>query len=136
MSLGDDIALALPDWRIQAASIMGDTATIRGPGAGDGTIDPATGNWTPPTGSVVYTGPCRVRPPTGQEQSMVFGDDEVTRTRYVVVIPYDAPPVTLGSVVTVDESDDPMLDARALRVTHVPMASYLIARKLGAEIVE
>lgn len=124
------------DARGLAASLMPDTAEIRRPGSG-GTTDPGTGQWTPTVGTLVYTGPCLVRTPqTVLEQDLVFGDDQVTRTRYLGIFPHTVGDVKIDDMVTVTVSADPVLLQRRLRVVAVGVSSYLIARRLGLEVVE
>lgn len=135
MTLGDEIRLALPDLRVHANSLMPDVAEIRRGGEG-GTLDPVTGVWTPTVGSLLYSGPCRVRTPSQAEQDLVFGDDQVTRTRYLGIFPHTVTDVGVDDTVTVTVSDDPMLQLRRLRVVGATVSTYLIERRLGLEAVE
>ncbi|CAN5808384.1 hypothetical protein BH24ACT15_BH24ACT15_37540 [soil metagenome] len=119
-----------------AESLMPDTAEIRRPGSGGGT-DPVTGEWTPTVGTLVYSGRCRIRTPqTVVEQQLVFGDDQVTRTRYLGIFLHAVGDVKIDDMVTVTVSVDPMLLQHRLRVVSVMVSSYLIARRVGLEAIE
>lgn len=136
MTLGDDVMSAVPDMRDAALSMLIDEGTISRPGTGGGTIDPVTGDYTPPAGTTIYDGRCRVRHPTAQEQQVVFGDINTTVSRYTVDLPYDAPLVAVGDVFTLTSTADPELAGVPMRVASIVGKSVLIYRQLGLEVIE
>lgn len=122
--------------RALAVQLQGDTGTITRPATSSGTID-GSGVYTPPSSTVVYTGPCRVRrPTTAQEQQIVFGDINVTVARFVVNLPYDAPHIAIGDVFKVTVTNDPQIVNVPMRVAVVIAKSVLMYRQLGLEVIE
>ena len=91
---------------------------------------------TPDAGTVVYSGPARLRTPSGVEREVLFGESQVTSTRFAVTIPHDSPQILIDDVVAITASDDPHIANRSFRVVLVPSASYLIYRELGVEADE
>jgi uncharacterized protein DUF6093 len=137
MTLGDDVMRVLPDFRLAAQSLMVDTGIITRPGTGGGTIDPITGDFTPPASTSIYNGPCRVRrPSTAQEQEIVFGDVNVAVSRYVVNLPHDAPLIAIGDVFKLTVTDDPEILDVPMRVAVVVGKSMLMYRQIGLEVLE
>jgi hypothetical protein len=136
VTLGDDVMSVIPDMRDAAQSMLIDEGTISRPGTGSGTIDPVTGDYTPPAGTEVYSGRCRVRHPTAQEQQVVFGDINTTVSRYTVDLPYDAPLVAVGDVFTLTVTADAELVGAAMRVASIIAKSVLIYRQIGLEVIE
>jgi hypothetical protein len=127
----------MQDGRQLAATLLLDTGTIIRPGTGPGTIDPGTGDWSPPTPTAIYNGRCRVRrPSTAQEQELVFGDVNTTVSRYTVDLPYDAPLVAVGDVFTLTVTNDPEIVNTPMRVMTIVGKSVLMYRQLGLEAVE
>lgn len=136
MTLGDDVMSVVPDMREAAVTLLLDQGTISRPGTGSGTIDPITGDYTPPAGTTLYSGSCRVRHPTAQEQQVVFGDINTTVSRYTVDLRYDAPLVEVGDVFTLTVTADPELADVPMRVASIVGKSVLIYRQLGLEVIE
>ncbi len=99
-------------------------------------FDPITGELSTPTGDVVYEGPCRIKTPSAVERNVIFGDTQVTKSRFIAMFRWDIPDVEIGNIVTVTESDDPHITTRSFRVVMVPSSSVLTHRKLGVEAVE
>ncbi len=131
MSLGADIAAALPELRRQAESMMRDTCTITRPGAQ--TWDDAAGAYTPGGAPVqLYSGPCRVRRPNVAEREALAGDADWTLTGAVVSIPVDGTTDDLlGATVHVEHCEmDPALTGRDLKVTGPHAQSQATARRL------
>lgn len=114
---------------------MPDTGRITR-GGGAVTFDPITGTMTPGVGTVVHEGPCRLRTPSAVERNVLFGETEVTTTRFIATFPHDIPNVEIGDIVTILASDDPHADERTYRVVIVPADSYLMYRALGVEATE
>lgn len=126
---------ALARGRRLAETLRPDVGTIRRRHRGDGTIDPATLVLTPPDPTVVYTGACRVRAPTLDDTTRVFGDVPVTETSFVSTWAWNIPDVQVGDDVTVVSVGDPHVHTRTFRVVAVGHRSYLINRKVGMEEV-
>ncbi len=131
MSLGADIAAALPELRRQAESMMRDTCTITRPGAQ--TWDDAAGAYTTGGAPVqLYAGPCRVRRPNLAEREALAGDADWTLAGAVVSIPVDGTTDDLlGATVHVVGCEmDPALTGRDLTVTGPHSQSQATARRL------
>ncbi len=130
MSLGADIAAALPELRRQAESMMRDECTITRPGAQ--TWDDATGAYVGGTLTRLYAGPCRIRRPNVAEREAAAGDADWTVTGAVVSIPVDGTTDDLlGATVHVEHCEmDPALTGRDLKVTGPHAQSQATARRL------
>lgn len=135
MGLLVSAATTVTDGRVLAAELMPDTGVITR-GAETGVLDPLTGIYTPSAGSVIHTGPCRVKTPSLVEQQVVFGDVSETRSRFIINFPHDIPEVLIDDRVAITVSDDAQVDTRRFKVTSVPSKSYLILRQLGVEVIE
>lgn len=119
---------AIPMLRAFADSLMQDTVVITRPVEG-GTLDPDTGIFIPIPATTVYTGPCRVHFPTPSEQSAIFGETEVTRTRAVISLPWDAPEIEVDDIAIVH--------GRVFTVVATPPPStFNMRRQIGCEIDE
>ncbi len=134
MILGDAIADALPDLRAEALSTMRDTALISRGGAP--VFDPVTGQMTPGVGTMIYQGPCRLRLPAAVEAERLFGEQQVTVTRFVAAVPYDVFGVRVDDVVTMLETDDPDAADQTYKVVVVPAGTDLVLKQFGVEAVE
>lgn len=121
--------------RTLIATLLADTGRISR-GGGPPVFDPATGTFTPAAATVVHEGPCRVRMPQTGGQSDIFGDAEVTTTRFLITFPHTIPDVLIDDVVTITVSDDPHIGGRAFRVVAVPSLTDLMYREVGVEVVE
>ena len=130
MSLGADIAAALPELRRQAESMMRDECTITRPGAQ--TWDDATGAYVGGTLTRLYAGPCRIRRPNVAEREAAAGDADWTLAGAVVSIPVDGTTDDLlGATVHVEHCEmDPALTGRDLKVTGPHAQSQATARRL------
>lgn len=127
----------MQDGRQLAVTLLIDQGTITRPGTGAGTMDPVTGDYTPPASTLIYTGRCRVRrPSTAQEQELVFGDLNTTVSRYTVDLPFDAPPVDVNDVFTLTVTDDAEVLNVPMRVAAIVGKSVLMYRQLGLEVIE
>ncbi len=131
-TLGDEIRLAIPDWRVQANSLMVDTVTISRGGAP--VFDSTTGLMTT-SGTVVYDGPGRLRQAAGAT-STVFGETEVSVSSYLLDLPYDVADIRIDDTVVVTESEDPHVGTRTFRVTSAASATMLAYRLLSLELVQ
>lgn len=122
--------------RALAVQLQGDEGTITR-GVAGGTTNPVNGDWTPNPASVVYSGQCRVRrPSTAQEQEIVFGDVNVTVSRYVASLPHDAPLIAVNDTFTLTATEDPEILNVPMRVAIVVGKSVLMYRQLGLEVIE
>jgi hypothetical protein len=112
---------------------MTDTATItRGAVP---TFDPNTGLETG-SATTVHSGPCMVKMPTAVEVERLFGEEQVTATRFIAVFPHDVTGVQVDDVVTVTDSEDADLLAVQLKVVAVPRRSHTLYKGFGCEVVE
>jgi Family of unknown function (DUF6093) len=118
--------------RVLAESLMVDTIQISRPGAP--IFDPSDGSYDG-SSTIVYDGQCRVRTPNLTEQLSIFGQGPVTTSRYVIWVPWSAPEALVGDVATVTLTEDPILAGRKLRIVVVPAATFVMVRKLGAEVI-
>ena len=130
MSLGAEIAAALPELRAQAESMMTDGVTIRAAST-RGAWDAVTATYATVPGAVLYSGPGRVRRPNVAEREVYAGDAEFVLSGAVVSIPVgvgtDVPP---RSVVTVDGCvRDPDLTGRVFAVSAGHAQSQGTARR-------
>jgi len=112
---------------------MVDTAKIDRPG--DPTFDPNTGLSTSGSTPVRSAGPCRVRQPNAVETTVMFGERDVTKQRFVACFPHDVTGVEIGDVVTVTESDDADLVDLGLTVVSVSGSTFVAYKAFGCELV-
>ena len=130
MTLGADIAGALPELRAQAESRMTDKIT-----AGlfrDGT-DPVTGDPTRTLITERYTGVARVR----------YGSREVSNSNTVSMpvgvqepylsVPFGSARIRVDDEVKVTDSEDPILIGRTYRVAGNPVAGAVTAYRYPLE---
>lgn len=122
---------ALPDLQALLHSTLKDQCTITRLTAP--TFNPGTGNLTPGTPTTIFTGPCLVVPRDTFQREDTVADDQTTLQAYNAVIPYDVTTVDDDDVFTVDQSDDPMLQGRVMRVMGVRMATEAVGRVLFLE---
>jgi hypothetical protein len=102
------VTVPVANARQAAESLMTATCTIRQRGTGT-TTDPDTGEVTPVAGSVVYSGKCRIKPGGGVDPggAREIGGGEAFTYDLEVWIPFSAPRITGGALLTVDTSPDP-----------------------------
>lgn len=134
MSIADDIRAVLPELRAANDALLVDLGEIVRPGPG--TYDPNTFLVTP-NEPVIYTGPCRIRQPNGiAENERIFGDTQITASRFIACFRHDLTGVTIDDVVRLLESDDADLLGRRFRVLAVPMTSLSLYKGFPCELVE
>jgi hypothetical protein len=126
--------LELTGMRDTSDTALADTGTITRPGAD--TFDAGTGLITAGASTTIYTGSMRVRPTSLIGSEPQFGEEQVTLSRYVVTVPYDTTSVRIDDVVTVTESDDADLVERTLRVTVIPLGTFMLDKRFTCEVVE
>ena len=122
---------ALPDLQTLLHSTLKDQCTITR--LTTATFNPGTGQLTPGTPTTIYTGPCLVVARDAYQRETTIVDDMTTLQSYTAVIPPDVATVDDDDVFTVDQSDDPMLQGRALRIVGVRMATEAVGRVLFLE---
>ena len=119
--------------RATSDSALPDTGTITR--SGTSTFDEATGRLAAGTPTTIYSGAMRVRPASAEKVAQ-FGDQQVTLSSFVLTVPHDATGVEVDDVVTVTASDDADLLTRQMRVTAVPVGSFMISKRYPCEVVE
>ena len=130
MSLGTDVAGALPFLRAQAESLMLDTCTVS-PVTG---VNESTG--APTLGAAVYTGKCKVQTSQAQEANPEAGGATYTVQRYAVHVPVAAFVPVVGHVVTITAAaQDAGLVGRQYRVVALLHKSLATAQRLAVEAV-
>lgn len=122
---------SLPDLQQLLQSTLNDQCTINRLTAP--TFDSGTGALTPGTPTVIFTGPCRVEPRDAYQRDTDIVRDATTLQSYTAVIPSDVATIDDDDVFTVDQSDDPMLTGRTMRVVGVRMATEAAGRVLFLE---
>lgn len=123
--------------RETSESAMPDACTVVRPAAaGAGTIDPVTGVFTPTTGTTIFTGACRMRPPSSEEVEVLHGDIEVVKQRFTTTFPFDIAQLHVGDVVTFTDSSDPRFAGRSYKITGYASGSFHIDRRVALEAVE
>lgn len=134
MTIVDDIRAVLPELRAANASLLVDLAEILRPGPG--TYNPATRIITP-SEPVIYTGPARMRQPNGiAEAERVFGDTQVTASRFIACFGHDLTGVRIDDVVRVLESADVDLVGRRFRIVAIPMTTWSLYKGFACELIE
>lgn len=121
--------------QVLAEALMQDSCTITRAGGGS-SFDPATGTYTDPASTTVYTGKCRVKPRNLVDRTVQAGEQQVSLWPFEVSVPVSATDVDLDDVVTVTGSIDPSLVGRTLRVRSVARGTFLTARRLDCEEAE
>lgn len=133
--IGYDVAQALPELRAQANSLQVDLATITR--FGPSVFDPDTGLLTP-SETVIFTGlPCQLRKPaTTLETQALYGEEQVTKSRFIACFPHTVTGVELDDVITFTTAGDPEALVRAFRVIAIPTMTFLVSRNYGVEVAE
>ena len=134
MSLGDDIAAALPDLRAHAESLMWDSCVITGDG-GAPVWNDETGTYDSPAGSTIYSGKCRLRMPRAAGNRVDSGEASWAVDDGVLSLPVDgSQAVTAGPVAVVTLGLDPLVSVTVtVQATHAQTAST--ARRLPVKVV-
>lgn len=96
-----------------------------------GALNTSTGVLASTTTRIVTGSPCRVRPPTAEEITTIFGDRQITQRRYLITLPAstDTSAIRVDDIVTVAGD-------RSYRVVSVPSMSFVLYVPLGVEVVE
>ena len=133
MSLGADIAAALPGLRAQAESLMVDSCVVTS--TGEPVWDEPAGEWTAPDGVTVYAGKCRVQLPNVAESNPVAGETEWTVQAAIVSLPVaGSEAVRIGHTgVLTSGVFDSRLSGTVYRVTGEHKKTHATARRLRCE---
>lgn len=99
------------------------------------TLDPITGI-SSFTSVQLYRGICRLRQPTAIETSILFGGEQVSKSRFVVEVPSSVTLIKFEDTITVASDHDGFASTREFRVTHLSSMSYNLYRSIGCEAVE
>lgn len=115
-----------------ARLLLLDTCNVDRPG--EPVFDPNTGLHSVGETSVIVAGDCNLTPFTGvgflAEQ---FGGESVDTTKYRLSLPWDAPEVRKGDIVTMVTSEDPELADRRYLVVGPLHETFQAARRLVVE---
>lgn len=101
-----------------------------------GTFNTVTGTYGEHPVTVVYAGPCRIRPATAAEGTATVGDLHETVGRYIATFPHDVPTIEVDDFVTVTDATDPDLIGYTLRVLDAARSEWLIDRRVTLEVLE
>ena len=115
------------------AQVLPDTITVVR--AATPTFNSGTGLLETGSPTTIYAGPGRLAMPSNTEREVLFGEEQVTLTRFAVTLPHDADDVLIDDIVTLT-SDDAVAADRSFRVIVVGAMSYNLNRTLGVEVVE
>ena len=127
--------VAVQRGRRLAEDLMVDRVTITRAGAT--TFDPTSGLLSSTPTTVETDVPCRVRVPTTAEASTLFGEEQVTVTRYIACIPFDAgDDLAVYDVLVVDESVSCDLVGRRFRILSLPSTTFTLYRMIPCQLVE
>lgn len=110
------------------------TCTITRAGAGERVFDVETNDYTEPTPTTVYTGPCKVRRTARSGDDVDAGERRLREQDLEVTVPADTA-VDESDAVTVTASPDPDLVGKTLRVTDVLSDDWQVNRRLAVEEV-
>lgn len=113
--------------------MMVDTGTVRRPG--QQVLNAATGT-SSASSTLVYSGRCWIRQASAVEREVLFGEEQVTTTRFMACFPHSVTGVRVGDIVTVTASDDVDVLGRSFRVLAIPMSTYPLYKGFACEVVE
>jgi hypothetical protein len=125
-----------------AESRMRDTCTVTVPAIGGGTVDPGTGLETDAAGTLIYSGPFRLRMAgtiSGSSSRDVAGD-RVSTSSPTASFPLSAPRIPVSAIVvcTGVPADDPAGHLRLglrLRATGLVLGTDMTAQRVTVEAV-
>lgn len=100
------------------------------------TYDHATGLLSSSESTVYSDRPCWLRMPTAMETERLFGEEQVTATRYVICFTYDTFGVRIDDVVRITRCEDEDAVGREYRVIVIPTRSFGAVKNFGCETVE
>ncbi|MEU7814127.1 DUF6093 family protein [Pseudonocardia sp. NPDC049154] len=122
--------------RKRREALMRSTCRILRPGSGDPVFDPETGEYTTPAETLVYEGPCRVRPTfSPAEQDGSSAERQLVTNAYNVEIPWtrstETTPVDIADVVVMTGGDENWLTGKRLPVAWVEYSDTRTHRRLA-----
>ena len=127
----------LASMRTTSSAAMPTTAQVTRPTAGRGTFNTVTGTYGEHPVTVIYAGPCRIRPATAAaEDTATVGDLHETVGRYIATFPHDVATIEVDDFVTVTDATDPDLIGYTLRVLDAARSEWLIDRRVTLEVLE
>lgn len=87
--------------------------------------DPVTGTYSDPGTTLVYEGPCQLKPRSALSPAQLrdLGGAEHADGGYVVQLPHEVPLIDMSDTVTVTASDDQWIVGRALPVSWVEVGA-------------
>lgn len=136
MSLGSDVAAALPGFRAEAESQMVSTCTITSDGVK--VWDEETGGYVE-SGTTVYSGPCKLRfPPQGRSlrELDVQGQFLIEQEPLLSLPVAGSELVSPGDVVTITANPfDPAMVGLKIRIAGVHTQTFATARRFPVEVV-
>lgn len=122
--------------RTLVADTFIDEGVIRRPNLGPPALDTMTGVSTPAAPTTVYTGRCRIKRPSTEEMTQIFGDTDVSVQRRIVRVPFDTVEVRKDDVFTATSSGDAEVLRQDMRVSVVVAGSMNMYRDYGVEVIE
>lgn len=134
MTLGEDVAAALPELRSAAESMMTSACVITGPG--EKTWNNTTGTYDNPA-VTIYTGPCRIAFRSTVRREAEAVGQLLTEQEPTLYLPVDGSEgVSTDHVVTITANPlDAALVGMRLRVAGIHAQTYATARRLALEVV-
>lgn len=135
MSIADDVASELPNFRVEAESLMLDSCTVeRSLGI---TTDPITGQVSDAV-EAVYEGACKIQSFNARGVEPVAGGHKFLEASYQVHFPYGADAefgITTGDVVNVVTAHNSRLGGLRFRLTEPDLKTHSTADRWNAELV-
>ncbi len=117
--------------RRRAEQLMTDTCTVTRAGAGQGTVNDATLQLTPPTPSTIYTGKCRIRPLDLADRAVDVEERRLTLRHLVVSLPTSAAAVAVDDSITITACVlDQLLVTHVFTIFGIAQGSQVTARRL------
>lgn len=134
MTLGDDLAAALPELRAHAESMMRDSCVIMGAET-PGEWSDETGSYGDPTAPTIYSGKCRLRMPRTAGSRVESGEASWAVDDGILSLPVEgSQAVAAGHVAVVSLGNDPVASVTVtVQATHVQTDST--ARRLPVKVV-
>lgn len=128
-------AAELRQLREMASSALPDTGTLKRAAGTAPVFDPDDGSLTPAEPITIYEGALRVRNAGTDDLEKIVGEAEVTKSRFLGILPWSAPEPKIDDLFEVATSSDPRIAGHAFRVRGVAFGSYLADRRVGLELV-
>ncbi len=123
--------------RRAAEALMTDRCRLEVPSLAEQTFDRSTLTTVDQPPTVLYDGPCRVRPRDQQDRVVDFGDTPTTLQSYIVSVPMSVVGISIDTQVVLTASTlDPDLLGQRMRVRLIGRGSQITARRLICELVD